>query len=96
MSDYGTSLCPICGHIPSVKWDVSPGGAFVKIVCKPIFGAVHMEVERGGASDTWALTKAVKAWNMKAARVKKALTDPVDEMKCWNPEKCRFQNGKVD
>ena len=96
MSDYGTDPCPICGHTPSVKWDVSPGGAFIRIVCKPIFGAMHMEVERGGASTTWALSKAVKAWNMKAARVKKALTDPVDEMDYWNPEKRRFENGKAN
>ena len=50
-----------------------------------------MEIERGGASDSWALAKAMQAWNMKTARVKKALTDPVDEMERWNPEKRRFE-----
>ena len=81
MSSYtGIDPCPVCGRQPAVRWDTSPGGAFVKIVCKPLFGAVHMEIERGGASGTWALSKAIKAWNIKAARVKKALTDPVDEM----------------
>jgi len=79
MSNYGTEPCPICEHTPSVKWDVSPGGTFVRIVCKPIFDAKHMDVECGAASDTWALTKAVKVWNTKVARVKKALTDQVNK-----------------
>ena len=65
MNGYGTSSCPVCGHVPSIKWDQSPGGVFVRIVCKPILGAKHMEVECGAASDSWALMKAVKAWNMK-------------------------------
>lgn len=96
MSSYteiGIDRCPVCRRRPSVHWDRSQCGAFVRIACKPLFGAVHMEIERGGASDAWGLAKAMQAWNMKAARVKKALEDPVDEMECWNPEKRRFENG---
>ena len=90
-TDTGIEPCPVCGCPPAVHHDQSPGGVFVKIFCEPSFSVMHLEIERGGASEEWALAKAIQAWNMKAARVKEALTDPVDEMKCWNPEKRRFE-----
>ena len=78
--DSDMAPCPVCGKPPSVSTSVDPGGAYVKIRCKPLFGHVHLEVERGGAYDAWAYSKAVKAWNILAYRVKEAMNAPVDEV----------------
>ena len=65
--------CPVCGHQPKVMFDVNPGGTFVKILCKPLFGAKHMEVEHGAASDDWAFEKAATDWNTRVECAKLAL-----------------------
>lgn len=56
--------CPVCGKKPKIKWQFDPGGAYVKIQCKPLFHKPHLEVECGAASPDWALEKAKNKWNI--------------------------------
>lgn len=94
MKARGATPCPICGKPPSVSSSVDPGGAYVKIRCKPVFGHAHLEVERGGAYDALAYSKAVKAWNILAAKVSRAVKTPIDEVNDPDDDDYRKEIGE--
>ena len=58
--------CPVCGRKPKVGYSIFPTGYCCTIRCKPLFGRIHLMVERYTASEERSYLYAVEDWNREA------------------------------